>query len=359
MGDVKGFCDAKFQELRDLLQENVATGKECGACICVNINGRNVVDLWAGYTDPDRTQPWQENTIVNMFSVSKTITSLAALMLADRGLLNVDDKVANHWPEFAQNGKQDIEIRHILSHSSGVSGWEKPISLEDICSVEKSTALLAKQSPWWNPGTASGYHAFNQGHLVGEVIRRVTGKNLKRFIAEEIAEPLGADFQLGAIEQDWPRIATLLPPGTFDEMEVFPADSVAAKTRSGPTPKALFALTAEWRRAEIGAANGHGNARGVCKILSAVSLGGEVDGTTLLSPKTIDLIFREQTRGHDLVLAKPLRFGIGFGLPLPETVPWIPGGRKCFWTGWVSTAPLTNTFCEANVTFDRAAHVLS
>lgn len=336
MSDVKGFCDESFSSIREILQSNVESGAEIGACICVDLDGENVVDLWAGFTDAERSSPWQEDTILNMFSVSKTITNLALLMLVDRGLVDIDDNIAKHWPEFAQNGKATIKVRHLLSHSSGVSAWEQPISLEDICDTEKSTARLAQQQPWWEPGTQSGYHSFNQGHLVGEIVRRVTGKRLKRFIADEIAGVLDADFQLGAIEADWPRIASLTPPPTFDTTNVFSPDSVAAKTRCGPIADASFAHSPQWRRAEIGAANGHGNARAVCKILSAVSLNGEVDGVSLLSPSTIDLIFREQTNGHDLVLDKPLRFGVGFGLPHAETTPWLPQGRKCFWTGWVS-----------------------
>jgi CubicO group peptidase (beta-lactamase class C family) len=179
----------------------------------------------------------------------------------------------------------------------------------------------------------------NQGHLVGELVRRVTGKSLTKFIAEEIAGPLGADFQIGALEKDWPRISTLLPPPPLTEQAgANPADkdSIAMKALSDPTPSAEFALGPEWRRGEIGAANGHGNARSLVRVLSTVSLGGEGYGVKILSPSTIDTIFREQTNGMDLVLNKPIRFGIGFGLPLPETVPWIPEGRKCFWCGWVS-----------------------
>lgn len=335
MGDVKGLCDERFRTIREILQSNIESGAEIGACICVNIAGKNVVDLWAGSTNAERSSPWKADTILNMFSVSKTVTNLALLMLVDRGLIDIDDKVARHWPEFAQNGKANIKVRHFLSHSSGVSGWEQPICLEDICDTENSTALLAQQQPWWEPGTQSGYHAFNQGHLVGELVRRLTGKRLKCFITEEIAGVLDADFQLGAIEIDWPRIATLTPPPAFDTTGIFSPDSVAAKTRRGPTPDASFAHSPLWRGSEIGAANGHGNARAVCKILSAVSLNGEVEGHRLLSPSTIDLIFREQTNGHDLVLDKPLRFGVGFGLPHAETTPWLPPGRKCFWTGWV------------------------
>ncbi|KAK3703006.1 hypothetical protein LTR37_014736 [Vermiconidia calcicola] len=337
MAEVKGHCDNAFTKVRDLLASNIASEAELGACVCVNIDGKNIVDIWAGHTDENHQTEWQENTIINVFSCSKTITNLAVLICHDRELLDVNEKISKYWPEFAANGKENILVRNILSHSTGVAGWEQPIAVQDVCDVQKSTALLAKQAPWWEPGTASGYHALNQGHLAGELVRRVTGKSLKQFVAEDIAGPLGADFQLGAVEKDWSRISTLIPPPSLAAetgAAGLSADSVSMKALTGPTPDALFALTPEWRNAEIGAANGHGNARSVNRIMSTISRGGEVDGTRLLSQKTIDLIFQEQTKGTDLVLLKPLRFGIGYGLPLKESVPWIPDRRVCFWGGW-------------------------
>lgn len=342
MAHVNGYCDPKFEKVRILLARNLASGAELGACICVNIKGKNVVDLWGGATNESRSRKWQENTIINVWSVSKTITSLSALMAVDRGLLDVQEKVSRYWPEFAENGKEDVEVRHFLSHTSGVSGWEQPITFSDVYDRERSTAKLAKQAPWFQPGTVSGYHAMNLGHLVGELIHRTTGKSLKEFIEEEIAGPLGADFRLGAPEEDWLRISELIPPPPLKEsLHLADKDSVAYRTLTAPIPNAQLALTDDWRRAEIGAANGHGNARSVARILSIVSLGGEVDGVRFLSPRTIDLIFQEQCDGIDLVLGIPVRFGIGYALPKKETVPWIPEGRKCFWGGWVSIPTLS------------------
>lgn len=335
----KGSCDEAFEPLRKLLTENAASKADLGACICVNLDGKKVVDIWDGFTDEESTKEWEENTIINVWSSSKTVTNLCVLIAHDRGLLDVKEPIAKYWPEFAENGKEDVRVRHILSHSTGVAGWEESISMEDVCDPVKSTPPMAKQKPWWEPGTQSGYHALNQGHLAGELIRRVTGKSLKQFIAEEVAGPLGADFQLGAAEKDWPRISTLIaPPPLTSQVGAAAADaeSVAMKALTDPSPSVPFAFTPEWRAGEVGAANGHSNARALAKILSTVTLGGEVDGVKLLSPSTIDLIFKEQTNGWDLVLGKPLRFGIGYGLPLKETIPWMPDGRVCFWGGWVS-----------------------
>jgi CubicO group peptidase (beta-lactamase class C family) len=321
--------------VRDALGEKLASGDELGASIVINVDGEIVADMWGGFRDEARIVPWTEDTITNVWSTTKTITNLAALMLADRRQLDVYAPIARYWPEYAANGKQDIEVRHLLSHTSGVSGWDQPFLTEDMYDWEKSTSQLASQAPWWEPGSASGYHALNQGHMVGEIIRRITGKSLKQFVAQEIAGPLGADFQIGAPERDWHRIADVVPPPPLPfDMDAIDMASPAFKTMTGPVPDAAAANTAGWRNADMGAINGHGNARSVARIMSALALGGEVDGVRLVGQKTIDLIFDEQSNGMDLVLGVPLRFGIGYGLPILETVPYLPDERICFWGGW-------------------------
>jgi len=291
MAELSGTCDARFDAVRDALQRNVDAGEDVGASIVVDLDGEIAVDLWGGFRDEARTDPWTRDTITNVWSTTKTVTSLAALMLVERGQLDVDAPVAAYWPEFAANGKQDVLVRHLLSHTSGVSGLDQPAVTEDMYDWEKSTARFAAQAPWWAPGTASGYHALNFGHLIGEVLRRITGTSLKQFVADEIAGPLGADFQIGAAESDWGRIADVIPPPPlpFDLAALGP-DSLVAKTFTGPAVAAAEANTPGWRQADIGAANGHGNARSVARILSVISRGGEVDGVRLLSPETIDLI---------------------------------------------------------------------
>jgi CubicO group peptidase (beta-lactamase class C family) len=348
--EVQGTCSEQFQPVREELAARLASGDELGASLVINLDGEVVTDLWGGFRDEARTTPWTADTIVNVWSTTKTVTNLAALMLVDRGLLDPYAPVARYWPEFAANGKQDIEVRHLLSHTSGVSGWEQPFAVEDMYDWETSTARLAAQAPWWEPGTASGYHALNQGHLVGEVIRRVSGKPLGQFVAAEIAGPLGADFQIGAAERDWDRVAQIIPPPPLPfNFAALGTDSPVVKTMSGPRPDAAAANTPGWRRATIGAANGHGNARSVARILSVITLGGEVDGIRLLAPETIDVIFDEQSRGMDLVLGAPLRFGIGYGLPWPEYIPFLPEGRACFWGGWGGSLIFMD--CDRRLTF--------
>jgi CubicO group peptidase (beta-lactamase class C family) len=335
MAEIHGECDERFESVRDALARNLDSGEELGASLVLDIGGDILIDVWGGFRDQDRTVPWTEDTITNVWSTTKTVTSLAALMLVDRGELDVDAPVARYWPEFAARGKQDALVRHLMSHSSGVSGLDQPAVVEDLYDWQQSTSRMAGQAPWWEPGTASGYHALNYGHLVGEVVRRISGTTLKQFVAEAIAGPLGADFQIGAAESDWGRIADVVPPPPlpFDLAALDPA-SPAVRTLTGPAITADVANTPGWRGADLGAVNGHGNARSVARIMSAVARGGEVDGVRLLGQDTIDLIFREQQNGIDLVLGVPLRFGIGYGLPQRDTVPWIPDEKICFWGGW-------------------------
>jgi CubicO group peptidase (beta-lactamase class C family) len=334
MSVVQGTCDDTYSPLRGLLEENLEAGEDLGASIAVVRDGVSVVDLWGGWSDVERTKPWTRDTITATFSVTKTMTALAALVLVDRGELDVYAPVARYWPEFAANGKASIEVRHLLSHTSGVSGWDPPFAYEDVYDWERSTARLAAQAPWWEPGSASGYHNISFGHLVGEVGHRITGVSLGAFFAEEIAGPLEADFQIGLPEADFPRVSNVFFPGyPFDDEEAPDPDSVPAKTFGPPFDMAATATDA-WRQAEIPADNGHGNARSVARIQSVVSNAGEVDGIRLLSPRTIDLIFDQQSDGVDLAAGVPARFGIGYGLPHPVLVPFVPDGRCCFWFGW-------------------------
>jgi len=333
MAEINGDCDARFESLRGVVSDLIDTGEDVGSSVTILIDGKPVVDIWGGWVDEQKSAPWERDTITNVWSTTKTMTALCMLMLIDRGQLDPDDPVAKHWPEFAQNGKDNVLIRHLMSHTSGVSGWDQPVQVSDIYDWDKSTSMLAAQAPWWEPGTASGYHAIDFGHLNGEVIRRITGTKLGEFFASEIAGPLGADFFIGLPDSEFGRVSNVIPPPPLPIPEGIPLDSVMMKTFTGPAPAAEDSWTPEWRRADIGGANGHGNARSVARAQSVIANGGEVDGVRLLSQDTIDLIFKEQANGTDLVLGVPLRFGIGYGLEVAEQ-PYIPAGRVCFWGGW-------------------------
>lgn len=351
MAELDGVCDERFAEVAALLSENLDAGEELGACVAVVVDGEPVVDLWGGWADQGRSAPWRRDTITNVWSCTKTVTSLAALLLVERGLLDVDAPVARYWPEFAAHGKEGVLVRHLLSHTSGVSGWDRPVTVADVRDGPASTARLAAQAPWWPPGAASGYHLLTYGHLVGEVVRRIDGRTLGRFVAEEIAGPLGADFHIGLPDSEFGRVSDVVPPPVRpSDLAGADPDGVAAKTFTGPLGGAEESWRPEWRRAEIGAANGHGNARSLARIHSVIACGGTLDGVRLLSPSTIDLIFSRQSDGPDLVLGAHLRFGIGFGLPSPA-VPYLPPGRICFWTGWGGSVVVIDTERRAAISY--------
>lgn len=336
MSGVQGTCDDRFAAMQELFAANLASGADCGASVAVVLDGELVVDLWGGWADEARTVPWDRDTITNVWSSTKTVMFLCTLLLVERGELDYDAPVAQYWPEFAANGKDDVRVRHLMSHTSGVSGWEQPITAADILDWESSTARLAAQAPWWTPGDGSGYHGLNQGHLVGEVVRRITGRTIGQFLRDELTGPLGVDFHIGLPDSEFDRVANVIPgpPAPIDPSTLDPA-SPLFKTFTGPPMRPEFAWTPEWRRAEVPAANGHGNARSIALLQSVVSNDGVApDGTRYLSTDTIEQIFREQANGVDRVLGMPLRFGIGYALP-GEATPHIPADRKvCYWGGW-------------------------
>jgi len=280
--------------------------------------------------DESQSARWERDTLTNVWSTTKTMTFLCALMLADRGQLDFHAPVTTYWPEFAGGGKAGIEVRHLMSHTAGLSGWEETVEPEQLADWERCTSLLADQTPWWEPGTASGYHALTQGYLIGEVVRRITGTSIGSWFAAEVAKPLGADFFIGLPESEDHRVSLVIPPPPLDpaSMEV---SELMLKTFSNPPIDATYVAHPWWRRAEIPAANGQGNARSVGAIQSIIAGRGQARGVRLLSAEGTDPIFEEQADGVDLVLGVPMRFGMGYGLGNAD----IPlGPRACFWGGY-------------------------
>jgi CubicO group peptidase (beta-lactamase class C family) len=334
--DISGTCAPELGAVKDAFAANFATNGDVGASAAVVMNGELVVDLWGGHQDAARTTPWERDTIINVFSTTKTMSCLALLVLVSRGLVDVDQPVERYWSEFGANGKGNVLVRHLLSHTAGLPGWEKRIEPADLYDWNKVTSLLAEQATWWEPGWKSGYHGITQGNLVGEVVRRVDGRSVGRFFAEEIARPMGADFHIGTPPECDPRVALVIPP---------PAPVSAGSGAPGPSrdsipyraanPRLIAeqAFEIPWRRAEIPAAGGHGNARSTALAQAAVSHGGELRGTKLLSRATIDRIFDVQAAGRDLVLGIGVTFGVGYGLNSPRN-PISPNARVCYWGGW-------------------------
>ena len=337
-----GICSARFEPLRELFTSNLNTGVDLGASLAITIDGEFAVDLWGGWADEARTRPWRDDTITLVYSTTKMMAALAALILVDRGELDLNAPVAKYWPEFAAQGKGGVLVRHVMSHTSGVCGWQEPVTMADVCDWEKSTALLAAQAPWWEPGTALGYQMICHGHLIGELVRRVTGLKLSAFFAREIAGPLGADFHMGVHPPNYHRLAEQMQPVGRPKLPLkalfsflFLPNGVPSKTFKNPPHDPAFRLTDTYRQADIGASNGYGNAHSVSRALSILANGGVVDGIRLLSPKTIARIFEPQSKGMDRVMGIPINWGIGFALPPIRLVPLLPAGsRVCFWGGY-------------------------
>jgi CubicO group peptidase (beta-lactamase class C family) len=331
---VSGTVDPRFEEVADLLEASVRDGPDRGASICAVLDGETVIDVWAGAADLDGEVAWERDTIVPVWSITKVMTNLCALVLADRGELDLEAPVARYWPEFAAAGKGDVTVAQVLSHSSGVSGWAQPVTADDLFDWDRSTAMLAAQEPWWEPGSAPGYHLLNQGHLVGEVVRRVTGDTIGTWFAREVAEPLGADFHIGVGAEHDARVSPVSPPRLLPSDADDPdPESVSFRTFTGPFLHAREANSERWRRAEIPAANGHGNARSIARIQSVISHGGAVDGVHLLSADTIERILEPRSSGIDRVLGLPSTFGLGWALPDPRVMPSVQPGRRCYWGG--------------------------
>ncbi len=327
---VQGTTTARFDALRDHLETSFANGGDVGASIAVIHRGELVCDLWGGFKDEAMHTPWERDTIVNVWSTTKTMTFLVALMLYDRGDLDFDEKVSTYWPEFAANGKGDIEVRHLMNHCAGLSGFSEAIKAEDLADWDRCVQDLANQTPWWDDRSVSGYHAVTQGYLIGEVVRRVTGTTIGQFFKGEVADVLGADFFIGLPESEEPRVSLVIPPTTS---ELLPSDSnsIGYRTLTSPPVSASAPHHRWWRAAEIPAANGHGNARSVASIQQIITNNGHAEGHRFFSEKTGDKVFQVQTSGMDQVLDFNVNFGLGYGLASSD-VPLGP--RECYWGGY-------------------------
>jgi CubicO group peptidase (beta-lactamase class C family) len=330
--EIHGRCEPAFESLRRALAEIMDAGAEVGAALAVHVGKQPVVDLWAGHQDSTRTRPWGEHTIVNLYSVGKAVTAVCALRLVEGGALDLDSPVSRYWPEFAQAGKKHLPVRYLLTHQAALPAVFRPLPLGAVLQWEAMTEALAAQEPWWEPGTGHGYHVNTYGFLIGEVVRRITGKSLGAYLRDEIARPAGIDFFIGFGPELDARCADVIPPrpGPDGEQRSVLLDVDLAtltglqRMRVGAylNPADLSGLgiinSREWRAAEVPSTNGHGNARAVARLYAALAGDGDLDGVHILSPATIEMAIAEQVYGEDVVLQRPTRFGLGFQLTMPE-----------------------------------------
>jgi CubicO group peptidase (beta-lactamase class C family) len=322
---IEGTCDTRFARVREAFADNFASRRETGASVALALDGRVVVDLWGGWADKARTRPWTRDTIVNVYSTTKGLTAICAHRLAGEGRLDLDAPVAKYWHEFAANGKGRTTIRQLMNHRAGLPAIRKPLAPEDIYDWQTMTDALAAEEPWWEPGTRHGYHAITFGYLVGEVIRRITGKSVGSYFKDEIASPLNIDAHIGLNAGEDGRVADMIgapppAPGEFDlfaEMAKNP-ESVTAKTFMNPLVLSMATANSRaWRGAEIPAANGHTNARALARLYGALARGGEVDGVRVMAAREVPARHVEESHGPDEVLLILTRFSSGFMLSQP------------------------------------------
>ena len=346
-GEVHGVADDKFAAVREQFEKNLSDGTDIGASFCVTRDGETVIDLWGGWADEERTRPWEKDTIVNVYSTTKTMTALTALWLADQGKLDFDAPVAEYWPEFAANGKDAIKVSHLMSHSAGLSGWTAPMEKEDLYDWDKATSLLAAQAPLWEPGTAPGYHAVTQGYLVGEVIRRIDGRSVGNVFRDEFAGPLGADFHIGLPASEDHRVAKLKPPETG--LAERSQTEIQKTTFNNPVVDVTETYTRAWRGAEIPAAGGTGNARSVARVQAILANGGVMGGKRFLSEAGCRRALELQIEGTDMVLDLPVRFGLGYGLAGPS-MPML-NEHSCFWGGYGGSLVLIDMASRTTISY--------
>ena len=325
--EVHGTCEPAFAAVAEAFAVNFARHEEVGAAVCVYHQGRPVVDLWGGLADRDAGLPWQRDTLQLVFSTTKGMAATCVHLLVERGELDLDAPVARYWPEFAAQGKGDIPLRWVMSHEAGLAAVTGEVTMDDVLGWHGVVEAIAAQAPVWEPGTAHGYHARSYGWILGEVVRRVSGRSLGRFFAEEIAGPFGLDFFIGLPDGELDRVAHLYPPvidpATKEVMDAFMGpDTLLGQVISGPS--GLFGYDDTWNRpdvlaAEMPSSNGVGTARAVARMYAALI--GDIDGRRLLDAATVARATEVQVSGPDKVIGMPMSFGLGYMTPPPAGPP--------------------------------------
>ena len=315
---VEGICKPGFERVAEAFRENFKSKGEVGASVCLTVGGETVVDLWGGTADPKAGTPWTSDTVTVVFSCTKGATAICAHVLASRGTLDIDAPVAELWPEFARHGKAGVTTRMMLDHSSAVPALREPVKDSGPYEWDYMTGRLADEVPFWEPGTRNGYHGFTFGWTVGEMVRRASGRSLGTFFRDEIATPLGIDFWIGLPEAIEPRVAPVIPHVYKANQARTPFMTDLATRRDSPAALFYFNVGA-WRSggansragraAEIGAANGVTNARGLAGLYAPLAVGGG----SLVDPATLSRMGEVSMATHDdATLRIPTRFALGF-----------------------------------------------
>jgi CubicO group peptidase (beta-lactamase class C family) len=341
---ISGSCDPAFARVREVFESNFERRDgvaDVGAAVALYVDGRCVVDLWGGWKDGARARAWDRDTIVCVFSCTKGMAALCAHLLADRGQLDYDAPVCRYWPEFAAAGKAAIPVRQVLSHQAGLPLLRQPLPPGGVYDWDTVVAALAAEAPHWPPGTAHGYHTFSFGHLVGEIVRRISGRDLNRFFQEEIARPLGLglDFLIGFGPEHDARTAELLLPPEGTTLYLPARAALRIDPRSIQRYDDQHLLTPAlcnsrpWRAAQIPGGNGHGTARALARIYAALARGGELDGVRLLGPQTLARATERQVLERDRTIGLDSCFGLGFMLNGGDPVMSLGRAPRAFGHG--------------------------
>lgn len=305
---IEGAVSPGFQAVRDAFAANFdrpEAYREIGASLAVYRHGECLVDLWGGHADRAGTRPWRRDTLVNLWSTTKGISALCVARLVDRGSLRYEDRVAEIWPEFAAAGKEAITLAQLLSHQAGLPGFAEPVAMEGLFDQQASAARLATQAPLWEPGTANGYHAATWGVLVAEIVRRVDGRTIGRFLAEELAGPSAADFHIGLPAALDARVAELVPPDRPVDLAALDMNPAMTMALASPALDPARANDRDWRGAELPAMNGHGSAQGIATLYDAALSGA------LISAETLAAMTRIAADRLDLVIGFNPQWGMG------------------------------------------------
>jgi len=331
---IQGYFDLQFEAVKDAFAELFDDPQERGAALCVQVGGETVLDLWAGMADRDGQQPWHADTLLNLYSCTKAFTAVAALQLVGEGKLDLDEPIARLWPEFAAAGKAQISLRDLLSHRAGLPAIRQPLPPEALYDWDTMTAALAAEAPWWTPGDGHGYAPITYGWLLGEPLRRATGREPGALIVERSARPLGLDFHIGLPDSEFHRVAHIArgkgQHGDAAAQRVLNAmlrEPQSLTTRAFTNPPSIMTSTnkPEWRRMSQPAANGHGNARSLAGFYA-----GLLDGSLLDSALLAEMT-REHSQGDDRTLLTPTRLGLGLMLDQPDLPNATYGlGRHAF-----------------------------
>jgi CubicO group peptidase (beta-lactamase class C family) len=335
--EIHGTAAPGFEAVRAAFAENFAREgdyQEVGAALIAFHRGRLVVDLWGGFADRARTRPWRRDTLANVWSATKGVVAAAVAILVDRGVFRYEDKVAAHWPEFAEAGKGDTTLAQILSHQAGLPGFADPTTLDDFCDWNGCVAKLAQQQPLWAPGAATSYHAMTYGWLAGEIVRRATQKSFGQFVHDEIAAPLDADIFIGLPESEDGRVAEMIGPKHVRDISGLSLPPSAVMALTNPQQEPERPNLRAWRAAEIPAGNGHASAAGLARLYAALVNGGRLDDVKLLSPAAIARMTTPATNGgrKDMFLGFEDSWGMGMALNRPGI--YGPNPRAFGHSGW-------------------------